>query len=46
MKKYIVRLGAKERCRLEELVSVGKAAAYRIRHAKILLAVDENRMRD
>ena len=42
MKKYIVRLGAEERARLEPLVSVGKAAAYRIRHANILLAVDES----
>jgi transposase len=41
-RKYIVRLEAKERCRLEQLVGVGKAAAYRIRHANILLAVDES----
>lgn len=50
MKKYIVRLEAEERLRLEQLVSVGKAAAYRIRHANILLAVDESddgpKMRD
>jgi hypothetical protein len=42
MKKYIVRLDAMERHRLEQLVRVGKAAAYRIRHANILLAVDES----
>jgi hypothetical protein len=42
MKKYVVRLDAEERLRLEQLVSVGKAAAYRIRHANILLAVDES----
>ena len=42
MKKYIVRLDAEERSRLEQLVGVGKAAAYRIRHANILLAVDES----
>lgn len=42
MKKYIVRLEAEERLRLEQLVGVGKAAAYRIRHANILLAVDES----
>jgi len=42
MKKYIVRLDAAERERLEQLVRVGKAAAYRIRHANILLAVDES----
>jgi len=50
MKKYIVMLDAAERCRLEQLVSVGKGAAYRIRHANILLAVDESdagaRMKD
>jgi transposase len=42
MKKYIVRLEAEERALLERLVNVGKAAAYRIRHANILLAVDES----
>ncbi len=42
MKKYLVRLEAEERGRLEHLVRVGKAAAYRIRHANILLAVDES----
>jgi hypothetical protein len=42
MKKYIVRLDAVERQRLEQLVRVGKAAAYRIRHANILLAIDES----
>ncbi len=42
MKKYIVRLEPEERLRLEQLVGVGKAAAYRIRHANILLAVDES----
>ena len=42
MKKYIVRLEADERRRLEQLVSSGKASAHRIRHANILLAVDES----
>ena len=42
MKKYIVRLETEERMRLEQLVRVGKAAAYRIRHANMLLAVDES----
>ncbi len=42
MKRYLVRLEAEERARLEQLVRVGKAAAYRIRHANILLAVDES----
>ena len=42
MKKYLVRLEAEERGQLEQLVRVGKAAACRIRHANILLAVDES----
>jgi transposase len=42
MKKWIVRLEAKERESLEHLVRVGKAAAYKIRHANVLLAVDES----
>jgi hypothetical protein len=42
MKKYIVRLQAVERSMLEQLVRIGKAAAYRIRHANILLAVDQS----
>jgi len=40
-KKYLVRLDAAERERLRALVKAGKAAAYKIRHANILLAVDE-----
>jgi hypothetical protein len=43
MKKYIVRLEAEERQRLEQLVRAGKAAAYKIRHANILLAADESK---
>lgn len=43
MKKYIVRLETEERQRLEQLVRVGKAAAYKIRHANILLAADESK---
>ena len=42
MKKYVVRLEADERVRLEQLVRVGKSAALTIRHANILLAVDES----
>jgi hypothetical protein len=42
MKKYIVRLETAERSRLQQLVSTGQAAAYRIRHANLLLAVDES----
>jgi transposase len=41
MKKWIVRLEAEERGRLEQLVRSGKTAAYKIRHANVLLAVDE-----
>ena len=42
-KKYVVRLERAERERLRAMVKVGKAAAYKIRHANILLAVDESR---
>jgi hypothetical protein len=42
MKRYVVRLEPEERRRLKELVSVGKAAAYKIRHAHILLQADES----
>jgi transposase len=41
MKRWIVRLESEERARLEQLVRVGKAAGYKIRHANELLAVDE-----
>lgn len=40
MKKYIVRLDNAERDRLQRLVRVGKAAAYKIRHAHMLLMAD------
>lgn len=42
MKKWIVRLEAEERDRLKQLVRGGKAAAYKIRNANVLLAVDES----
>jgi len=42
MKRWIVRLEAEERRQLEHLVRVGQAAAYKIRHAHVLLAVDES----
>jgi hypothetical protein len=42
MKRYVVRLEVEERAWLEQLVRTGKAAALRIRHANILLAVDES----
>jgi Homeodomain-like domain len=39
-KKYIVRLSDEERRQLTELTRKGKAAAYKIRHAHILLKTD------
>ena len=39
-KKYIVRLTADEREQLKGLVSKGKAAAYKIKHANVLLKAD------
>jgi hypothetical protein len=39
-KKYRVRLTAAERAELETVVRRGKAAAYKIRHAHVLLKVD------
>lgn len=41
MKKWIVRLETEERERLGDVVRGGKSAAYKIRHANVLLAVDE-----
>lgn len=41
-KKYVVRLTKAEREQLEGLVSKGKGAAYRIKHANILLMTDSN----
>jgi transposase len=42
MKRWVVRLEAEERDRFRQLVRGGKAAAYKIRHANVLLAVDES----
>lgn len=39
-KKYVVRLTDEERAHLSDLVRKGKAAAYRIKHANVLLKVD------
>ena len=39
-KKYIVRLTGQERRGLRALVNTGKAAAYKIKHANILLKAD------
>ena len=41
-KKYIVRLTPEERAELGAMVTRGKAAAYKIKHANILLAADVN----
>lgn len=40
-KRYVVRLSAEERQRLQDLVHKGREAAYRRRHAQVLLLVDE-----
>jgi len=41
MKKYVVELTPEERQYLRDLTGKGKAAAYKIRHANILLHVDQ-----
>ena len=41
-KRYAVRLSAQEQEQLKALVSKGKASAYKIKHANILLAADVN----
>lgn len=40
-RRYVVKLGSQEREQLRALVETGKAAAYRRRHAQILLKADE-----
>ena len=40
-KKYVVRLNGEERQRLQHLASIGKTAAYKVTHARILLAADQ-----
>jgi transposase len=42
LKTYIVRLSQEERQYLQNLVSTGKTAAYKIKHANILLNIDVN----
>ncbi len=42
MKKYKVTLTTEEQAMLRDLVSVGKAAARKITHARILLLADEH----
>jgi transposase len=41
-KRYLVRLSKEEQQQLKDLVSTGKAAAYKIKHANILLNIDVN----
>lgn len=41
-KKYIVRLTDDERQQLVHMTTIGKTAAYKIKHAHILLQVDAN----
>jgi len=41
MKKYIVELNREERRHLKQLASTGKAAAFRIQRANVLLKVDQ-----
>lgn len=41
-KRYIVRLSEEEQQYLKDLVSTGKAAAYKIKHANLLLNIDVN----
>jgi transposase len=42
MDKYVVELTSEERKELSELVSMGKAAARKITHARVLLQADES----
>ena len=42
MKKYVVRLTDEERRQLKDLTGKGKTAAYKIKHAHILLKADVN----
>lgn len=41
-KRYVVRLEAQERERLQRLVSVGKGAARKLTHARVLLQTDQS----
>ena len=40
-KKYVVELTSEERSKLQAMVKKGKAAAYKIKHAHILLNADQ-----
>lgn len=41
-KRYIVRLSEEEQQYLKNLISTGKHAAYKIKHANLLLSIDVN----
>ena len=41
-KRYVVQLELEERARLERLVSVGKRAAAKLTHARVLLQADQS----
>lgn len=41
-KRYIVRFSSAERQALQSLVAIGKAAAYKIKYANLLLNIDVN----
>ena len=41
-KRYVVRLELRERERLERMVSVGKGAASKLTHARVLLQADQS----
>ena len=43
VKKYVVRLGAEERDRLDELIRKGKRSAQLLTKARILLKADVSR---
>ena len=43
MKKYIVELTSEERMQLQQLVTKGKVAGYKIRHAQMLLKADQGK---
>jgi len=46
IKKYIVRLSSTERETLNELINKGKAAAYKRKHAQILLKADIGELKE
>ena len=41
-KRYVVRLEAEERAQLQQMVSVGKGAARKLTHARMLLLADQS----